>query len=102
MWRMQAGEATRLREIETENAKLKLLAEVSFEHRSAEGCLRSKALAPQARREAAARMIELLDISERRACSYTGLSRTFEESMRRRRFSEDREWPSITACASTG
>jgi hypothetical protein len=44
MWRakfggMQAGEATRLREIETENAKLKLLAEVSFEHRSAEGCL---------------------------------------------------------------
>lgn len=43
-------------------------------HRSAEGGLRGKALTPQARREAAGRMVQELSISERRACPTAGAS----------------------------
>ena len=77
-----AGEATRLREIAGENAKLKkLLTEahlhiealkVGFEVR----WLRGTALVPQSRREGARKMIVQLGISERRACCYARLSRT--------------------------
>ncbi|WP_282829542.1 IS3 family transposase [Pelomonas sp. V22] len=73
---MQATDAKRLRELEAENAKLKrLLAEAHLDIHALKDVFRRKALAPQARREAAARMIDLHHLSERRACRLVGLSR---------------------------
>ncbi|WP_282829615.1 IS3 family transposase [Pelomonas sp. V22] len=73
---MQATDAKRLRELESENAKLKrLLAEAHLDIHALKGRLRRKALAPQVRRAAAAKMIEQHHLSERRACRLVGLSR---------------------------
>src|SRR5690606_22480420 len=44
-------------------------------HRGAEDRLRGKTLAPQRKREAVRRMLELTTLSERRACRLAGLSR---------------------------
>ena len=50
---LQVSEAQRLRELESENAKLKrLLAEAHLDMRALKSVLGGKALAPQARREA--------------------------------------------------
>ena len=44
-------------------------------HPRAQGCVRGKALAPQAKREAIGKMIQAHHLSERRACRLVGLSR---------------------------
>src|SRR3546814_1480511 len=44
-------------------------------HRGTEGRLRGKTLAPQRKREAVRRMLELTTLSERRVCRLAGLSR---------------------------
>ncbi|MCU7374969.1 IS3 family transposase [Paucibacter sp. O1-1] len=73
---MQATDAKRLRELESENAKLKrLLAEAHLDIHALKDGLRRKALAPQVRRAAAAKMMEQHHLSERRACRLVGLSR---------------------------
>ncbi|XHS79314.1 IS3 family transposase [Burkholderiaceae bacterium UC74_6] len=73
---MQATDAKRLRDLEGENAKLKrLLAEAHLDIHALKDVFRRKALAPQVRRAAAAKMIEQHHLSERRACRLVGLSR---------------------------
>ncbi|MFN3913963.1 MAG: IS3 family transposase [Aquabacterium sp.] len=73
---MQATDAKRLRELESENAKLKrLLAEAHLDIHALKDVFGGKALAPQVRRAAAAKMIEQHHLSERRACRLVGLSR---------------------------
>ncbi|WP_411914398.1 MULTISPECIES: IS3 family transposase [Hydrogenophaga] len=73
---MQVSEAQRLRELESENAKLKrLLAEAHLDMHALKSVLGGKALAPQARREAVTRMVSEHHLSERRACRLVGLSR---------------------------
>jgi putative transposase len=72
---MQASDAGKLRELESENAKLKkLLAEAHLDIHALKG-VRGKALALQVKREAIGKMIEQFQISERRACRLVGLSR---------------------------
>ncbi|WP_446719652.1 IS3 family transposase [Hydrogenophaga sp. OTU3427] len=73
---MQVSEAQRLRELESENAKLKrLLAEAHLDIHALKSVFRGKALAPQARRDAIRQMIEQHHLSERHACRLVGLSR---------------------------
>nr|WP_245951690.1 IS3 family transposase [Paracidovorax anthurii] len=73
---LQVSEAARLRELEGENAKLKkLLAEAMLDINALKGVFGVKPLAPQARREAARRMVQEHRLSERRACRLVGLSR---------------------------
>ncbi|WP_395689326.1 IS3 family transposase [Caenimonas koreensis] len=73
---MQVSEAKRLRELESENAKLKkLLAEAHLDIHALKGVFRGKALAPRARRAAIEAMVQQYDLSERRACRLVGLSR---------------------------
>ncbi|MDI4635965.1 IS3 family transposase [Pelomonas sp. V22] len=73
---MQATDAKRLRELESENAKLKrLLAEAHLDIHALKDVFGVKPLAPQVRRAAAAKMIEQHHLSERRACRLVGLSR---------------------------
>ncbi|WP_085942648.1 IS3 family transposase [Acidovorax sp. NO-1] len=73
---MQVSEAQRLRELESENAKLKrLLAEAHLDMHALKSVLGGKALAPQARREAIRTMVSEHHLSERRACRLVGLSR---------------------------
>nr|WP_143435964.1 IS3 family transposase [Hydrogenophaga sp. IBVHS1] len=73
---MQVSEAQRLRELESENAKLKrLLAEAHLDMHALKSVLGVKPLAPQARREAVGRMVSEHHLSERRACRLVGLSR---------------------------
>ncbi|WP_425591647.1 IS3 family transposase [Hydrogenophaga aromaticivorans] len=73
---MQVSEAQRLRELESENAKLKrLLAEAHLDMHALKSVLGGKALAPQARREAIRIMVSEHHLSERRACRLVGLSR---------------------------
>lgn len=71
---MQATDAKRLGELESENSIKCLLAEVHPGHSRTQGWLWCKALAPQARRAAAAQMIAEHHLSERRACRLVGLS----------------------------
>ncbi|WP_435370771.1 IS3 family transposase [Hydrogenophaga intermedia] len=73
---MQVSEAQRLRELESENAKLKrLLAEAHLDMHALKSVLGGKALAPQVRREAVGRMVSEHHLSERRACRLVGHSR---------------------------
>ncbi|MCU7375205.1 IS3 family transposase [Paucibacter sp. O1-1] len=73
---MQATDAKRLRELESENAKLKrLLAEAHLDIHALKDVFGVKPLAPQVRRAAAAKMIAQHHLSERRACRLVGLSR---------------------------
>ncbi|MBA4263372.1 MAG: IS3 family transposase [Comamonadaceae bacterium] len=73
---MQVSEAQRLRELESENAKLKrLLAEAHLDMHALKSVLGVKPLAPQVRREAVGRMVSEHHLSERRACRLVGLSR---------------------------
>ncbi|MGA9828629.1 MAG: IS3 family transposase [Rhodanobacteraceae bacterium] len=82
LWRRRFGgmsvpDAKRLRELESENAKLKkLLAEALLDADALRVVARGKFLSPQARREAVSIMRAKTDISERRACALLGLSRT--------------------------
>ena len=77
-WRAKFGgmdvpDAKRLRELESENAKLtKLLARGAPGHPCAQGHLRGKALAPQAKRTAMTGIVEQYHLSERRACRRVG------------------------------
>jgi putative transposase len=65
---MQVSEAQRLRELESENAKLKrLLAEAHLDMHALKSVSGGKALAPQARREAIRIMVSEHHLSERRA-----------------------------------
>ncbi|AVT07964.1 IS3 family transposase [Paracidovorax avenae] len=73
---MDAEEARRLKELEVENARLKkLLAEAHLDLEALKIGFGGKALAPQDKRKAIARMLEHAQISERRACRLAGLSR---------------------------
>ncbi|MDP1684478.1 MAG: IS3 family transposase [Hydrogenophaga sp.] len=73
---MPVSEAQRLRELESENAKLKrLLAEAHLDMHALKSVLGVKPLAPQVRREAVGRMVSEHHLSERRACRLVGLSR---------------------------
>ena len=72
---LQVNEPKRLRDLEAENAKIEEAAGAPG-YRGAEGRLRGKALAPQAKRQAVLKMRQELTISERRACGLVGLSRT--------------------------
>uniref|UniRef100_UPI00313ADDD0 IS3 family transposase n=1 Tax=Hydrogenophaga sp. OTU3427 TaxID=3043856 RepID=UPI00313ADDD0 len=73
---MQVSEAQRLRELESENAKLKrLLAEAHLDIHALKSVFGVKPLAPQARRDAIRQMIEQHHLSERHACRLVGLSR---------------------------
>lgn len=73
---MDAEEARRLKELEVENARLKkLLAEAHLDLEVLKIGFGGKALAPQDKRKAIARMLEHARISERRACRLAGLSR---------------------------
>ncbi|NCW93049.1 MAG: IS3 family transposase [Actinobacteria bacterium] len=73
---MQASDAGKLRELESENAKLKkLLAEAHLDIHALKGVFGVKPLAPQVKREAIGKMIEQFQLSERRACRLVGLSR---------------------------
>ncbi|MBK7506802.1 MAG: IS3 family transposase [Comamonadaceae bacterium] len=73
---MQVSQAQRLRELESENAKLKrLLAAAHLDMHALKSVLGVKPLAPQARREAVGRMVSEHHLSERRACRLVGLSR---------------------------
>ena len=72
---MEPSDAAKLRELEAEDNKLKkLLAEAHLDIHALKSVL-SKALAPQAKREAVKKMVEEHQLSERRACSLVGLSR---------------------------
>lgn len=74
---MQASQATRLCEVESENAKLKkLLTEAHLHLEALKGGFQGEALTPQARREAVARMGEQLAISKRRTYRHAGSTRT--------------------------
>ncbi|MBS0431153.1 MAG: IS3 family transposase [Proteobacteria bacterium] len=71
---MEAADAQRLKALEAENGRLKkLLAEAHLDIEALKIGFGGKTLAPQARRAAALRMLDL--ISERRACRLAGLSR---------------------------
>ncbi|MBQ0960429.1 IS3 family transposase [Ideonella sp. 4Y11] len=73
---MDVSEARRLRELEAENAKLKhLLAEAHLDLHALKSVLGGKKVAPQARREMIARLVQEHQLSERRACRLVGLSR---------------------------
>ncbi|WP_416347314.1 IS3 family transposase [Denitromonas sp.] len=73
---MDAEEARRLKDLESENAKLKkLLAEAHLDIEGLKVAFRGKALAPQDKRAAIAAMLAQCRISERRACALVGLSR---------------------------
>ncbi|SDL04016.1 HTH-like domain-containing protein [Paracidovorax citrulli] len=73
---MDAEEARSLKELEVENARLKkLLAEAHLDLEALKIGFGGKALAPQDKRQAIARMLEHARISERRACRPAELSR---------------------------
>nr|WP_184533944.1 IS3 family transposase [Variovorax sp. Sphag1AA] len=80
-WRAKYGgmdvpDAKRLRDLESENAKLKkLLAEAHLDIHALNTAFGVKPLAPQAKRAAITVMIDQCDLSERRACRLVGLSR---------------------------
>ncbi len=62
--------------LEVENARLKkLLAEAHLDLEALKVGFRGKALAPQDKRKAIAKMLEHTQMSERRACRLVGLSR---------------------------
>ncbi|WP_088580383.1 IS3 family transposase [Burkholderia ubonensis] len=74
---MEVSEARRLKDLETENARLKkLLAEAMLDMEALKVVVKGKPLSPQAKREAVAAIREKVDISERRACRLVGLSRS--------------------------
>ncbi|WP_139337038.1 MULTISPECIES: IS3 family transposase [Burkholderiaceae] len=74
---MEVSEARRLKELETENARLKkLLAEAMLDMQALKVVVKGKPLSPQAKREAVAVIREKVNISERRACRLVGLSRS--------------------------
>ncbi|MGH8124879.1 MAG: IS3 family transposase [Rhodanobacteraceae bacterium] len=71
---MEAADAQRLKALEAENGRLKkLLAEAHLDIEALKIGFGGKTLAPQVRRAAARRMLDL--ISERRTCRLAGLSR---------------------------
>nr|WP_323002633.1 IS3 family transposase [Denitromonas sp.] len=73
---MDAEEARRLKDLESENAKLKkLLAEAHLDIEGLKVAFGVKPLAPQDKRAAIAAMLAQCRISERRACALVGLSR---------------------------
>ncbi|ELY7133697.1 IS3 family transposase [Pseudomonas aeruginosa] len=73
---MEAEDAKRLKELESENNRLKrLLAEAHLDIEALKIGFGGKTLAPQRKREAVRRMLELTTLSERRACRLAGLSR---------------------------
>ncbi|MCM8567740.1 IS3 family transposase [Thauera linaloolentis] len=73
---MEAEDAKRLKELEAENNRLKrLLAEAHLDIEALKIGFGGKTLAPQRKREAVRRMLELTQLSERRACRLAGLSR---------------------------
>ena len=66
---LEVSEARRLRELESENAKLKrLLADAMLDQAGAEGSSGKKVLTPAAKREAVAHLQACHGMSERRAC----------------------------------
>ena len=72
---MEASDAERLRELESEDAKLKnLMAEAHLDLHALKSALSVK-IAPQVKREAIGRLISEHQMSERHACGLVGLSR---------------------------
>jgi putative transposase len=90
LWRRRFGgmdvpDAKRLRELETDNAKLKkLLVEVMLDADALRMVAR-EILGPQVSQHAAAAMQAKTSLSERRACAVIGLSRTVLAMCRGRR-----------------
>ncbi|MGB2833225.1 MAG: IS3 family transposase [Methylotenera sp.] len=74
---MEATEAQRLRSLERENSELKkLLAEAHLDISALKVAFGVKPLTPQAKREGIRRILDTEMLSERRACSLVGLSRS--------------------------
>ena len=81
---MQFSEAQRLRELESENAKLKrLLAEAHLDMLALKSVLGVKALAPLAKRGAIGTMVSEHHLSERHSCRLVGPSATAIATYRR-------------------
>ncbi|MBU3736569.1 MAG: IS3 family transposase [Methylobacterium sp.] len=73
---MEAADIKRLKELEDENRKLKLMvADLTLENRAIKEVFEGKALSPADKREAVDRLMQF-GISQRRACKAVGLSRT--------------------------
>ncbi|HFD4192214.1 IS3 family transposase [Pseudoxanthomonas mexicana] len=73
---MEAEDARRLKELESENNRLKrLLADAHLDIEALKIGFGGKTLAPQRKREAVRRMLDQTVLSERRACRLAGLSR---------------------------
>ncbi len=81
-WRSNYGGAwvsdvKRLRELETENAKLKrMYADLALENIRHQGCAEPKAVRPSAKREIAALLVREHQLPVQRACRVVRLSRT--------------------------
>ncbi|MCF1439218.1 MAG: IS3 family transposase [Shewanella sp.] len=74
---LEVNEAKRLRELESENAKLKkLLADKLLEVEAMKDVLFKKVVKPARRKPIVARLVEHFQLSERMACTLVGLSRT--------------------------
>ncbi len=74
---LEVSEAKRLLALEDENGRLKrMLADAMLDKRRAEGPAGKKVVTPAARREAAAYLRRVFEMSERRACRVIGSDRT--------------------------
>ena len=72
---MDVSDAKRLRSLEDENRKLKKLLAESMLDRRAEGASGKKMVGPAAKREAVAHLRNVLEMSERRACTLIAADR---------------------------
>lgn len=87
-WRAQYGgvkasEANRLKQLESENARLKGWWPTRRGHRHAQGAGRGKLLTPDRRRRAVGHLRERFGVSERRACRVVGAHRSTHRLPRR-------------------
>jgi putative transposase len=74
---MDIPDAKRLRALEEDNAKLnKLLAETMLDKEALQVALRKKVLPPHDRRAAVTEMLSQTAVSERKACSLVGITRS--------------------------
>ncbi|WP_096461605.1 IS3 family transposase [Sulfurifustis variabilis] len=73
---LDVAELKRMKELETENARLKrMFAELSLENHALKDLIPKKALSPAERRESAAYLVGQHGLAVRRACTAVGLSR---------------------------
>ena len=72
---LEVSEAKRLKGLEGENAKLKLLADAMLDNAALKDLLGKKMVTPAAKQEAVAHLRSAFDMSERRACRVVGCVR---------------------------